>query len=221
MVTDNAHILSRLAVAVIDDHEVVLEGLKSYLSGQGIGCVKAYGNASMLLLDTKSHLFDIYVIDVELSDTDADTLIDEIRKIQPEAKVIVHTMHEEMWVVRRMTEKNVDGVVYKDGHLSQLLEAIVVVAEGRKFFCRKFKQSREWSMLQNDVLTRREIEVVKAIALGLSTKEIAKRLFISENTVESHRQNISEKLHSRGVADLVIKAIAAGYIKPEAIARKR
>ena len=66
--------------------------------------------------------------------------------------------------------------------------------------------------LQNEVLTKREIEVVRAIARGLSTKEIARQLFISENTVETHRQNIFEKMDVRNMAGLIIKAIAAGYI---------
>ena len=69
--------------------------------------------------------------------------------------------------------------------------------------------------LQNEVLTKREIEVVRAIARGLSTKEIARQLFISENTVETHRQNIFEKLDVRNMAGLIIKAIAAGYISVE------
>lgn len=60
--------------------------------------------------------------------------------------------------------------------------------------------------------SKREIEVVRAIALGLSTKEIANQLFISENTVETHRQNIFEKLDVRNMAGLIVKAIAAGYI---------
>ena len=121
-------------------------------------------------------------------------------------------MHEELWVVNKMAEKKVDGVVYKDGQLSQLLEAIVSVVGGQPYFCRKFQRSLEWSKLQGDVLTKREVEVVQAIAQGLPTKEIAGRLFISENTVESHRQKIMEKMRSRNVAELIVKAIAAGYI---------
>jgi DNA-binding NarL/FixJ family response regulator len=66
--------------------------------------------------------------------------------------------------------------------------------------------------LQNKILTKREIDIVRAIAQGLSTKEIAGQLYISENTVETHRQNIFEKLGVRNMAGLIVKAIAGGYI---------
>ncbi len=66
--------------------------------------------------------------------------------------------------------------------------------------------------MQNVVLTKREIDVVRSIAMGLSTKEIAHQLFISENTVESHRQKIFEKLGVHNMAELIVKAIADGYI---------
>ena len=220
MKTDNAK-LKGLKVAVIDDHEVVLEGLRSFLRRSGVGRVEAFSSASALTESIRTQHFDVYVVDVELPDIDAESLIDRIRENQPEARIVVNTMHEEVWVVNRMAEKQVDGVVYKDGHLEQLLEAIDHVTDGRTFFCRKFKRSLEWSRLQNDVLTRREIEVVRAIADGYSTKEIARQLFISENTVESHRQNIAEKLGSRNVAELIVKAIAAGYISPEMLEKKR
>jgi DNA-binding NarL/FixJ family response regulator len=210
--TLDEEILKGLSVAVIDDHEVVLEGLRSYLSGHGVGHLDAFSRASQLLDSIRTNSYEVFVIDVELPDINVETLIDNIREGQPGARIIVNTMHEELWVVNKMAEKKVDGVVYKDGQLSQLLEAIVSVVGGQPYFCRKFQRSLEWSKLQGDVLTKREVEVVQAIAQGLPTKEIAGRLFISENTVESHRQKIMEKMRSRNVAELIVKAIAAGYI---------
>lgn len=220
MEKDNG-ILAGLLVAVVDDHEVVLEGLRSFLLKNGVGCVEVYRRAAELLRSVGSQHYDLFIIDIELLDSDAATLIDNIRERQPDAKFVVNTMHEEMWVVNKMAEKKVDGVVYKDAQLSQLLEAVEAVAEGRQFYCRKYRKSLELSRLQRDVLTRRETEVVQAIAAGLSTKEIAQQLFISENTVESHRQNIAEKLGSHGVADMIIKAIAAGYINPDLMKKVR
>lgn len=161
--------------------------------------------------------FNQFIIDVELPDMDAAELIDAIHTLQPHSHIIVNTMHEELWVVERMTEKKVDGVIYKSGQLEQLIEAISAVADGRQYFCAKFRKSQRQIEMRGDVLSNREQEVLRCIAQGCSTKQIAQMLFISENTVESHRQKLFRKMHARNMAELVIKAIAEGYIDPSKI----
>ncbi len=204
--------LDDISVAVVDDHEVVLEGYRSYLLKLGVACVEAFTNANALLSRIQARAFDVFIVDVELPDLDVSSLINGIRKQLPEAKILISTIHDEMWVVSRLVEEKVDGVMYKTNQLEQLQEALIAVLNGQQYYCRKFRRSMDRLQLQNEVLTKREIEVVRAIARGLSTKEIARQLFISENTVETHRQNIFEKLDVRNMAGLIIKAIAAGYI---------
>lgn len=209
--------MESLSAAIVDDHEVVLEGFKSYMVKNNMQQVETFSTARALLDRMAVKRFDIYVVDVELPDMDASDLIDEIRTRHPEAKILVNTIHEEMWVVRKMSEKKVDGVMYKSGQLEQLLEAVVTITEGRQYFCQQFKQKEYARMLQNDVLSRRELDVLQAIAQGFSTKEIAKKLYISENTVETHRQNIFSKLKAHNMADLMVKAISCGYINPNSL----
>lgn len=207
--------LRGVKVAVVDDHEVVLEGLHSYMQRNGMKHVSLFVSAHDLLISVKSGTyFDVYIIDVELPDMEIGRLIDLLRNMQPQVKIIINTMHEELWVVRRMMEKEVDGVVYKSDNLEQLLKAIIEVTEGRTYFNPRFKRSQSSIQLRDNVLTKREMDVLNAIAKGLSTKEIAQELFISENTVETHRQNIFAKLKVHNVADLLVKAIRAGYIHP-------
>ena len=126
--------LKELSLAIIDDHEVVLEGFKSYMLKSGAGHIETFANAHQLLERMNFLLFDVYVVDVELPDMDASLLIDELRRIHPKAKIIINTIHEEMWVVRKMTEKKVDGVLYKTGQLELLLQAVIAVVEGRQYF---------------------------------------------------------------------------------------
>lgn len=210
--------LEDVKVAIVDDHEVVLEGFKSFIQRSGITHVEAFSRVQPLLDRISSHPFQVYIVDVELMDVDVSWLIDEIRCLDANARIIVNTMHEEMWVVSMITEKKVDGVMYKSANLDQLLEAIKAVLDGQQFFCAKFKKAQSRLLAHNDLLTKREQEVLVAIAKGYSTKEISTRFFISENTVETHRQNIFLKLKAHNMADLVIKAIAAGYINPQEIA---
>ena len=209
--------LANVSVAVIDDHEVVLEGYRSFLLKHGVGHVEAFHNAATLQHRIQTRRFDVYIVDVELPDMDVSALIADIRSQQPDARILVCTIHEEMWVVRRMIQDEVDGVMYKTSQLDQLMEALVAVLDGQRFYCRKFRKAMDRLQLQNNVLTKREIEIVRAIARGLSTKEIAGQLFISENTVETHRQNIFCKLGVRNMAGLIVKAIANGYLNVDEI----
>lgn len=209
--------LANVSAAILDDHEVVLEGFKSYMLKNGIMHVETFKTAQLLLDRMDERLFDVYVVDVELPDMEASDVIDEIRRRHARARIIINTMHEEMWVVRKMTEKQVDGVMYKTADLDQLLQAIECVTDGNQYFCNKFRQQNSRMAIQNDTLSRREQEILKAIAHGLSTKDIAQQLFISENTVETHRQNLFAKLKAHNMAELIVKAIAAGYINPKNI----
>ncbi|MBP5776597.1 MAG: response regulator transcription factor [Prevotella sp.] len=218
MTSINNYKFEGLSVAIIDDHELVLEGFRSFLVRHSITDVEAFSKAQPLLDRIASHPFSVYIVDVELSDIEITELIDRIRDLQPEAKIIINTMHEEMWVVNKMTEKKVDGVMYKSGGLDQLLEAIAAVTSGHQYFCKKFQRSQRNLQVQNQTISDRELEVLIYIAKGYSTKEIATSLFISENTVENHRKSLFRKLQAHNMADLIIKAIANGYINPEEIA---
>lgn len=215
----NKYKFEGISVAIIDDHELVLEGFRSFLVRNGVIDVEAFSKAQPLLERSVSHPFSVYIVDVELADIEIGMLIDQIRNNQPNAKIIINTMHEEMWVVNKMIEKNVDGVMYKSGELTQLLEAVSTVVSGHKFFCKKFQRLRNSLQVQNQIPSERELEVLACIAKGYSTKEIAVKLFISENTVENHRKSLFRKLQASNMADLIVKSIAAGYINPDEIVK--
>ena len=206
------------SIAIVDDHEVVLEGLCSFLQKNGLRNVHAFRTADQLLAHLKKALFDLYIIDIELPDTNGSDFIDTIRMQHPNAHIIVNTMHEEVWVVKTLLEKQVDAVIYKSTDLSQLLHAIEAVRQGQQYFCPKFRSSSLNVVPPTEHHpSRREQDVLREIAKGLSTKEIAARLYISENTVETHRQSLFTKLQAHNMADLMVKAIAQGYINPHDI----
>ena len=209
-----------ISVAIIDDHELILEGFRGFLMRNGITQVEAFSKAQPLLDRMVSQQFSVYIVDVELADIEITELINRIRAIHSDAKIIINTMHEEMWVVNKMTEKKVDGAIYKSGELDQLLEAITAVTSGQQFFCRKFRKSQSILHTHDQIPSDRELEVLTYIAKGYSTKEIATCLFISENTVENHRKSLFRKLQVKNMAELIVKSIAAGYINPEEISNR-
>lgn len=204
----------KISIAVIDDHDVVLEGLCSFLMKNGCQQVSAFHSATELLRVLPQQQFDIYIVDIELPDMNGGDFIDRIRACCPKARIIVNTMHEEIWVVNAIQEKKVDAVLYKSTNLSQMLEAIHAVCGGEQYFCPKFRRIASENAIKVEHPTRREMDILQEIAKGLSTQEIAKTLYISANTVETHRQSLFRKLEAHNVAELMVKAIARGYIDP-------
>lgn len=201
-----------ISIAIVEDHEVVLEGYRSFFIKNGISHIEVFRRARMLLNRVSAHPFDLYIVDLGLPDMDTYSLTGEIRKLQPGARFVINTLHEEQWSVRRLSQKNVDGVVCKSGSLHQLIEAVETVIYGKRYYCGDINKTTSKLTEHDDVPSDREQEILSLIAQGYSTKEIGQRLFISENTVENHRKSLFKKLHARNMADLTIKAIVSGYI---------
>jgi len=209
---------ANLSIAIIDDHEAILEGINSFLKKQGVGRVDVFTSPEGLSDAMSSTRYDVYVIDVELKEDTGLSLIGMIRAKDAEAKILIYTMHEEVWIVREIQNKDVNGVLYKSAHMDEVLEAINALLAGRTYYSKKFRQMANNILPNAAPLSKREAEVLKKIAQGYSSKDIAKLLFISENTVETHRRNLFAKLQANNVADLIVKAIARGYIDVSALA---
>ena len=194
-----------LNVAIVDDHPLVLEGLKSLLlQTEGIEHIYTAQTGSQLGSLLALHSIHLYIIDLDLPDIDGFELIHQIKQKSPEAKIIVSTMHEEIWIVNK---------------LKHIQKALQTVLKGKKYYCPQFqKLYKEKDKIGHtpDTLdsapTIRELDVLKAIAKGMSTHEISECLFISENTVEWHRKNLMVKFGAKNATDLVIKALSKGYL---------
>ncbi|MBP3511836.1 MAG: response regulator transcription factor [Prevotella sp.] len=204
--------LADLRIAVIDDHNLVLEGVRSLLARNGMMQVELFRSAAALTDVLRTRPYDIYIVDVELPDMDGFLLIDAIREVWPKARIIVSTIHDELWTVRKLVARNVDGIVYKSLDMSLVVDAIHDVLSGERYYCGEVQEALRIMDNGIDHPSQREMEVLNAIANGYTSKEIAARLFISENTVEAHRKSLFTKLEARNIADLVMKAIKRGYI---------
>lgn len=210
---------SSLSVLIVDDHPIILEGIRSVLAKEftyaKIVAVPSYLESLSLIQQSN---FDIYIIDIELTHGDGFILIEQIRHIKPDARVIVNTMHDELWTIRKLIDSNVDAVILKTSDCSQLNNAINAVLEGKSYFCRHFMHlnSRINALTDKNIsqihLSERELDVLYAIVDGNNSAEIAERLFLSVNTIESHRRRILSKLDAKNVAELVAKAIKLGIV---------
>lgn len=211
------------AVLLVDDHALILQGLQSVISEMpeiGEVCIASSGNEALSILEKKT--FDLYLLDLELPEMDGLTLLKQIRRKYPAARIIVNTMHEEPWVIRKIMQLDLNGIVLKSGEVSELIDAVRAVLQGGVYFCREFKELELQSVRRKrDVpecsmwLTQREKEVLREIAAGMQTREIAERLHVSVNTVESHRKSLMLKLEARNAVELVVKAIRMGLVQVE------
>ena len=208
------YILQDLSVAIADDHVLILEGFKSLMEGCGVHNVETFSRAADLI----RILFDVYIIDIGMPDIDGFELVDSIRCAHADARIIVNTIHEEIWLLRRMLDKDVNAIMLKSTDFMQMIEAITSVVNGKKYLCPGLKKKLSGCKRRMEHPSEREIEILKALAGGHTSKEIAAMLFISENTVETHRKRLFAKLGARNMADLIVRAVARGYINASAIA---
>lgn len=196
----------KATVLLTDNHALILQGLQSVITKMpeiGKVCIASSGNEVLSMHGLQS--FDLYFLDVELPEMENLTLLRQIRRSYPSARIIVSMMHGEPWVIKAALQLDLNGVVLKSGDVSELTEAVRVVLQGGRYFSQKFEEfelrlsKRKKGMTECSTwLTPREKDVLR---------EIAERLHVSVNTVESHRKSLMLKLEARNAVELVVKAI--------------
>lgn len=206
--------LSQMKIAVVDDHDLIREGMNAILRSHGVTQVDKYATAMGIVesLDAGER-FDFYIVDLELPGIDGFVLMEMIRARCPAAKVIVSTVHDEIWTLRKLLARDVDGIIYKSGDGNDIVEAINAIMEGNKYYSEAALRSLEYASDNTQHPSVRELEVLSQIAKGKTSREIAAAMFVSENTVEAHRKSLFSKIGAVNVADLIVKSIEKGYLK--------
>lgn len=211
---NNTEDTGKLQLLLVDDHPVILEGIKNIIqSFREIDKIYTASTGEKALEQLSSHTINICIIDIELPDISGFDLIEQIRSLYPDIRIIIETMHNEIWSIRRMIESEADAIVLKQSDPDELHKAVCAVANGEKYYCRYVQQYQKDKQPGSDKdLSKRELEVLKYIAKGMKSNEIAEVLYISVNTVEFHRKQIMMKLYARNVSDMISKAIKKGLL---------
>lgn len=207
-----------IRILLVDDHDLVLQGLKriveSSLSEIKTVCTASSGQEALLLI--ASQRFNLFLLDIELPDMSGLDVISHIREKDPQARIIVNTVHEEVWFIKDLIEHDVNGILFKSIDSGKIVEAIRRVLDGKTYYCPYAEhvraQIRRSEEGRKEELTLRELDVLKLISEGKNTQEIAQELCVSTNTVDTHRRHLMEKLDARNVADLMMTAISRGII---------
>lgn len=204
-------------VLLVDDHALILQGIKFIVESMPeIGEVCTASSAAEAIALIKSKSFCVCFLDIELPDLSGFELLEIIKDKCPDSRIIVNTMHEETWIVKKLLQIGVDGVILKSADTDEIKNALESVLKGEKYFCNEFNKIRKRLRFSIDIpdyqLTNREMDVLKAISSGMQTKEIAEVLHVSVNTVETHRKSLFLKFEVRNAVELVLKAINNGII---------
>ncbi|MBK6937574.1 MAG: response regulator transcription factor [Chitinophagaceae bacterium] len=194
-------------VLITDDHILLAEGLKKIINDSPIAKVVAVahsGNECHRLL--RENLPDVLLLDINLPDTDGITLCAELKTLYPSLKVLALTSYGEYTMVRRMMESGASGYILKNAMAEEMLEGIEVVASGKNFLCHEVDLLMKKQANNAIWLTPRERQLLQLIAEGNTNQEIAEKIFLGVETVNSYRKNLLFKLGARNTAVLVKKA---------------
>ena len=214
--------MSPTRVMLADDHNLVRAGVRKILEGHpGFEVVGEVGDgaAAVAMLEARDDI-DVLVLDLTMPGMDGFEVLERAKRVRPGTRVLVLTMHAGSEHVARAVREGADGYLLKDSAVQELEAAIEAVMAGRSYYSPTVQEQlshlvRAGSALARplDQLTDRERHILKLVARGLSTKEIASRLDISPRTVDTHRANLMRKLGLKSVALLTQFALREGLLE--------
>lgn len=206
-----------IKVAIADDHQMFVDGIKSiFADNNEIEIAFSANDGEELIYKLLQNPVDVILVDADMPKMDGLEVTQRIIHKDAKAKIIVLTMHNEKNFITSFIKLGASGYVLKNTSESELIEAVRSVYKGETFYSQKVSQviMKGLSNQTDDKvqISDRELDVLRLVAAEMTTKEIAVKLFISENTVETHRKNLIGKLGVRNAIGLVKYAIKEGLI---------
>ncbi len=209
-------------VLIVDDHALVRSALRLLLSAEdGFEVVGEAGDADEALLRARLLEPDVVLLDVVMPGRSGIEVASELRAMLPQTKVLMLSMQDDPTYVREAFGAGASGYVLKEAADSELVAAVREVARGGRYVHPELgarlaaAEAQARAEAESDPLSDREREVLRLLALGHTNQEIAKMLYISVRTAETHRAHIMQKLRLSTRAELVRYALAQGLLEPE------
>ena len=217
--------MNHYKIVLADDHVLVRQGLKVLLEqAKDLEVIGEARDGLELLELLKRVSPDMVILDIAMPNLRGIEATKEIKTSYPKLKVLMLTMHKDMEFLEQALSAGVDGYLVKEDASKELFCSIETIRCGANYISTiltfesqglLFKKYREkGAKLPIETLTTREREILKLVAEGKTSKEIARLLFISPRTVEKHRYNIMQKLQLQKSIDLAKYALSKGYTSP-------
>jgi DNA-binding NarL/FixJ family response regulator len=205
--------MTRTRVGLFDDHPLASKGLSDFITDQGIDVVFKCTEKGELLEAIERERPELLILDVLAPGVSGLEIFEEISRTQPNIKLIAYTSLNSVILVENLLSLGVLGFLNKKQDPVDILECISAVRNNIVYVPKEygFLTSR-YRVRNNNLLSNREIEILKFIAKEYTSAEIAEKLAISVNTIENHRKNIFRKLEVKNLAGMIIAASRLGYI---------
>jgi two-component system response regulator NreC len=193
-------------VVIADDHRLVREGLRALIDADpSFRVVAEAGDTDTTIVEVTERCPDLLTLDLHMPGSATITAISELRRLSPGTSIVIVTMAHDPEYARQALRAGVAGYVLKDAPWSEVLHALRGTATGRAYIDPEIGAhlASSESPAMYEELTSRECEVLRLLALGHTNREIARLLFISVRTAESHRASIRAKLDTSSRSELV------------------
>ncbi len=208
-------------IMIADDHSMIREGLKSLLELDGDIQVIAEAEDGKDCLDRLDIVTpDVLLLDINMPKMNGLEVLKNLKERHIKVKVLVLTVHNEIEYLMKAVDIGINGYVLKDSESAELKKAIFTIVEGETYIqpslipalnAKRIEKNEDEERI--DDLTKRELEVLKLLAIGMYNKEIAEKLNISERTVKNHVSNIFKKLEVTDRTQAAVFAIRNNLIQ--------
>lgn len=203
-----------ISVIIIDDHPIVLQGFTFMLQDIAhINLLGSFTSAAAAIEFIGGQSVDVVLLDINMPDMNGIEACESIIKIQPTCKVIAISNNNEQSIIQRMLQSGASGYILKNASTEELISCMETALSGKIALSSSIKEIMQSATNGSlPVLTRREKEVLGLLVKGLTTQEIADKMFVSPLTIESHRRNLLQKFKVSNSVSLVHKATELKYI---------
>lgn len=215
--------MKKVRLLVADDHKIFRQGIKKLLEEEpDLQVVGEAADGREVVKKAAELKPDIILMDIAMANLNGLEATKQIKKVLPESRIIMLTMHKNEEYVLQSFQAGASGYILKEGAVEELVSAIRSIHADKSFlsptvsktlvdaYLRKMETGKTETPF--DLLTDREREVLQLIAEGFTNREVAKQLYISVKTVEAHRAHIMQKLNIHDIAKLVKYAIQKGLV---------
>ncbi|MBD1421590.1 response regulator [Sphingobacterium chuzhouense] len=193
-------------IALVDDHPMILEGLKSLLQQHGRFQIFSFTKGVAILDFIQENTIDVILLDIVLSDANGLDLCKSIKQKSPSSIVIGISNQAERSIIFRFLENGGNGYILKNADAQEIIQCIDKALLGELALSKEVQEiisSPSTSTFELPRLTKREQQILQAIAHGQTSAKIAESLFISVITVETHRRNLMQKFKAKNMIELV------------------
>src|SRR5690606_13891036 len=206
---------STIDILIAENNFLVRQGLRAIFDGeegyQIIGETENYDQMLEMVSILKPR---VLIIGINLQSESMVTYVQQVLILHPEVKILVIDIKEDVSEILSLLKVGVHGYILKQCDKTEIIDAMRAILRGANFYCHNVMKLNKTLSERTVLLTQRELQVLNLISEGLTNKEIAEKIILSDHTVASHRKNLMKKFEATNNVDLVIKAIKEQIIFP-------